>query len=109
MLSIISPSLYDLASGLLGLWARAEMQRARRKQRLILKWARETSHFLNPTAERNLGQTYLLILKSHLERQAATGAHPGDREAVADISESSPYSNNTGTIKYYSGFMPLAY
>lgn len=77
--------------------------------RLFLKRARETSHVLNPTAERNLGQTYLLILESHLERQAATGAHSGDRGAVADIFESLPYSNNTGTIKYYSEFMPLAY
>ena len=64
---------------------------------------------MNPTAERNLGQTYLLILESHLERQATSGAYPRDRGAVADIFESSPYSNNTGTMKYYSGFMPLAY
>ena len=35
--------------------------------------------------------------------------NPMDRGAVADIFESSPYSNNTGTIKYDSGFMPLAY
>ena len=30
--------------------------------------------------ERSLGQTYLLILESLLERQEATGAHPGDTD-----------------------------
>ena len=71
----------------------------------LLKGMHKTSHVPSASAERNLGQTYLLILESHPERQAATGTHPGDGDAVADIFESS--SSSTG--KQHFEIIPLAY
>ena len=53
--------------------------------------------------ERRLSQTYLQILKSFLERQEATGAHPKDIDTGTAVSGSSFYhANPCGQAPFWS-------
>ena len=55
-----------------------EIQRAVRKETLLLKIAHKISRSPTSRAERNLCQTQLLTLESFMERQEATETYPGD-------------------------------